>query len=214
MEKGKLIVLMGIDGAGKTTLLNNLNKCSDALHLSNWRFKSVFENPIFTKELETVANENGKTRRECFSSNLRSIIWRNDLINNTLLYILPELEKGNTVILDRYTLCNRVYSKLDDSNLQHMDKMLEILPKPDLGIFLDVDIDIAIKRINERGNERAPYEDKKGLKELRQRYLQLMPLEKYSIVTINANQPERLVVEDVFYKIIQLYQKHTKEKEK
>ena len=55
------------------------------------------------------------------------------------------------------------YSFLEKSGLGYMDKILEVLPRPDLGIYLDVDIDVAIRRINKRtGKERAPYEKKMG----------------------------------------------------
>lgn len=63
---------------------------------------------------------------------------------------MPELENGNTVILDKYTLCNKVYSNLRNMGLEHMDRMLDILPKPDLGIYLDVNVDTALKRISEK----------------------------------------------------------------
>ena len=146
--KGKLIVIMGIDGSGKTTLVGNLEECG--CDVDNWKCMSIFDNSVFTKELEEVAKRQGKTRRECFSKDLRSIIWRSDLINNVYQYVVPELENGNTVILDRYTLCNKVYSNLRNMGLEHMDRMLDILPKPDLGIYLDVNVDTALKRISEK----------------------------------------------------------------
>ena len=159
--KGKLIAIMGIDGSGKTTLVGNLQKCGSGIE--NWKCMSIFDNSIFTEELEMVARQQGKTRRECFSKELRSITWRSDLINNVFRYVIPELEKGSTIILDRYTLCNKVYSSLEKSGLRYMDRILEVLPRPDLGIYLDVDIDVALRRINKRnGKERAPYEKKRG----------------------------------------------------
>lgn len=190
--KGKLIAIMGIDGSGKTTLVGNLAKCGCGI--DDWKCMSIFDNSIFTEELEMVAGQQGKTRRECFSKELRSIAWSSDLINNVFRYVIPELEKGSTIILDRYTLCNKVYSSLEESDLGYMDKILEVLPKPDLGIYLDVDIDVALGRINKRtGKERAPYEKKDGLIDLERKYEKLMPQEGYPIVKINANLSEKEV---------------------
>lgn len=204
--KGKLIVIMGIDGSGKTTLVGNLEECG--CDVDNWKCMSVFDNSVFTKELEEVAKRQGKTRRECFSKDLRSIIWRADLINNVYQYVVPELENGNTVILDRYTLCNKVYSNLRNMGLEHMDRMLDILPKPDLGIYLDVNIDTALKRISERNAiERAPYERKDGLVQIKGIYEELMPQEDYPIVRINANLSKREVTKETLDNIIKLVNK-------
>lgn len=201
--KGKLIAIMGIDGSGKTTLVGNLEKCG--CEMDNWKCMSIFDNPIFTEELEKIAKQQGKTRRECFSKELRSITWRSDLINNVFRYVIPELERGSTIILDRYTLCNKVYSSLEKSGLGHMDKILEVLPKPDLGIYLDVDIDVALRRINKRsGKERAPYEKKEGLIDLERKYKKLMLQEGYPILEINANLSEKEVTRSALDAIIRI----------
>ena len=201
--KGKLIAIMGIDGSGKTTLVGNLAKCGCGI--ADWKCMSIFDNSIFTKELEMVAGQQGKTRRECFSKELRSITWRSDLINNVFRYVIPELEKGSTIILDRYTLCNKVYSSLEKSGLGYMDKILEVLPKPDLGIYLDVDIDVALRRLNKRtGKERAPYEKKEGLIDLERKYEKLMLQEGYPIVKINANLSEKEVARSALDAIIRV----------
>lgn len=201
--EGKLIAIMGIDGSGKTTLVGNLQKCGSGIE--NWKCMSIFDNSIFTEELEMVARQRGKTRRECFSKELRSITWRSDLINNMFRYVIPELEKGSTIILDRYTLCNKVYSNLERSGLGYMDKILEVLPSPDLGIYLDVDIDVALRRINKRtGKERAPYEKKEGLIDLERKYKKLMLQEGYPIVKINANLSEKEVTRSALDAIIRV----------
>ena len=199
--KGKIIAVMGIDGSGKTTLVENLKKCSSGI--DKIKCMSIFENSIFTKELESVAQQQGKTRRECFSKELRSIIWRTDLINNVFNDVIPELENGNIIILDRYKLCNKVYSNLEISDLGHMDRMLEILPNPDLGIYLDVDIDVALSRINNRNNrELAPYEKKEGLIALKERYEKLIQQENYNIIKVDANLSEKEVTKCALDSII------------
>lgn len=204
--KGNLIVIMGIDGSGKTTLVGNLEKC--VCNVDNWKCMSIFDNSVFTKELEEVAKQQGKTRRECFSKELRSLIWRSDLINNVYQYVIPELENGNTVILDRYILCNKVYSDLKSRGFEHMDRILDILPRPDLGIYLDVDIDIALQRISQRnGKERAPYEKREGLIHIKDVYEELMPKEDYPIIRINANLSEREVTKQALDNIIKLINK-------
>ena len=202
---GILIVVMGIDGAGKTTLINNIKRYGK--NISRLKTMSIFDNSIFTKELEETAEMQHKTRREVYSSRLRSIVWRNDLINNTLTRVVLELEKGNVVILDRYCLCNKIYSSLEEQGLEHMDKLLDILPKPDLGIYLDVSVDEAVKRIKNRGKEIAPYETAEKLKRIREKYLRNLTQEKYPIVRVNGNLSEKEVTEETVEHIINLFNK-------
>lgn len=86
-----------------------------------------------------------------------------------------------------------------------MDKILEVLPKPDLGIYLDVDIDVALRRINKRtGKERAPYEKKEGLIDLERKYKRLMPQEGYPMEVINANLSEKEVIRSALDAIIRV----------
>lgn len=210
---GILIVIMGIDGAGKTTLLNNIKRYGK--NISKLKTMSIFDNSIFTKELEDTAEKQNKTRRELYTSKLRSIVWRNDLINNTFSYVVPELKQGNVVILDRYCLCNKIYSSLEEQGLGHMDRILDVLPKPDLGIYLDVSIEEAIKRIKSRGKEIAPYETEEKLKNLRKKYLNSLPKEEYPISIVNGNLSEKEVTEQTIKLIInELNQKKLKERNK
>ena len=209
---GKLVVVMGIDGSGKTTLINNIKQCSE--NIPRIKPMSIFKDSVFTRELEQVAELNGKTRREMYSSILRSIVWRNDLINNTLLKVVPELENGNIVILDRYYLCNKIYSNFDEQNLSHMDKLFEILPKPDLGLYLDVKVDIALDRIEKRGLKKSPYETKENLNKLRNKYLEHIVQEQYSILKIDANLSEKEVLRIALDKIFEiLYKNQSEERE-
>ena len=149
-----------------------------------------------------------------YSPILRSIVWRNDLINNTLLKVVPELENGNIVILDRYYLCNKIYSNFDEQNLSHMDKLFEILPKPDLGLYLDVKVDIALDRIEKRGLKKSPYETKENLNKLRNKYLEHIVQEQYPILKIDANLSEKEVLRIALDKIFEiLYKNQSEERE-
>ena len=131
------------------------------------------------------------------------------MINNTLTRVVPELEKGNIVILDRLCLCNKIYSSLHENGLMHMDKILEVLPKPDLGIFLDVNVDVALKRIEERKKEQAPYETLEKLEELRKKYLVSLPYEGYSIIKIDANLPANEVTKQTLKNIMKIMNQKT-----
>jgi len=82
MQKGKLVVIMGCDGTGKTTLLKNIDKYySEKLNIVT---SSGFGDKKYTMELDKIAKEQGKERKEIFSADLRSSMWLIDLLNSTL----------------------------------------------------------------------------------------------------------------------------------
>lgn len=207
--KGKLITISGIDGSGKTTLINNLEKIiGDRLPVV---CMSAYKDTKFTEELEEVAKKAGTTRRKCFSKLLRSITWKNDLIGSTVKNVIPKLEEGKIVILDRYTLCAKAFTDAEGEEDSYMDIMLDGLPKPDLGIYLDVDIYTALDRINQRDKQKDPYENKEGLVKLKKSYEKLMKEEDYPITTIDANLSQREVTKQVLDKVFKIYMQFRKE---
>ena len=122
---GKLIVIMGIDGSGKTTLLENLQNC--CLNNENIKFMRIFKKSKYTKELESISKQNNKPLNKCFSKKMRSLAWRADIIDNMFKYVIPELEKGKIVVIDRYFLCNKVIHSIRNNEFSGADKIMEIL---------------------------------------------------------------------------------------
>lgn len=189
MQKGKLVVIMGCDGTGKTTLLKNIDKYySKKLNIVTL---SGFGNKKYTSELEKIAKEQGKMRKEVFSADLRSSIWLIDLLNSTLRDVTNYLEEGKIVILDRYSLCAKIYAKIvRGAEIEHLYKAFEILPIPDLGIFLDGNINVIYNRLLKRNIKLAFHENPIKLREIRNEYIKEMKNEDYPIFRLNANYSE------------------------
>ena len=83
-----------------------------------------------------------------------------------------------------------------------LSKTLECLPSPDLGVYLDVDIDTASRRILERSNKTGilPHysESRESLMLKKEKYENMIPDEKYTILRIDANQNIDKVYSSVF----------------
>jgi len=189
MQKGKLVVIMGCDGTGKTTLLKNIDKYySEKLNIVT---SSGFGDKKYTMELDKIAKEQGKERKEIFSADLRSSMWLIDLLNSTLKEVTKYLEEGKIVILDRYCLCAKIYAKtVRGANIEHLYEAIKILPKPDLGIFLDANINVIYNRILKRNIKLASHETPMKLNEIRNEYIKGIKKEDYPIFTLNANYSE------------------------
>ena len=160
MGKGKLIVLEGIDGSGKSTQYRRLcqrmeNDKIDYNHI-------VF--PRYDKEISALlrlylggafgtdpGDVNAYTASTFYAVD-RFASYRDDWGK---IY-----ENGGLILSDRYTTSNAVHQgcKLPDDELPDFFNWLADLeyvkmglPRPDLVIYLDVDIETATRRMRRRG---------------------------------------------------------------
>ena len=193
--KGKLIVLFGINGSGKTTILNMLqSNCRK----SNIIFTKAISNRVFSSQLWFVRDKYNISEENYFSEEFKRTVWINDLVWNTFNNIIPILENGNDVILDRYAICSRVFLEAHSNKTYYcMANMLDCLPQPDFGIFLDVNTDNAIQRIKNRVAQQNAHGCNEPLSLLKEKYDSIIPHEKYKIDRINANQNINKVYSDV-----------------
>ena len=123
--------------------------------------------------------------------------------------ILPILDTGKNVILDRYVLCIKLFTELFlQPSCNCLSKALECLPNPDIGIYLNVDVDIAIARIQQRSRKTGipPHysESRQALILKQTKYEDIIPSEPYPIIEINANDDINIVYSTVLKLLEQL----------
>jgi thymidylate kinase len=80
------------------------------------------------------------------------------LVSKACNLIIPALQDGKTVILDRYTICNKVYTHLNGADTVMIDLIHRSLPEPDLYLYLDLNWETAWNRIIKRGQTVSPKE--------------------------------------------------------
>lgn len=187
-KTGKLIVFSGIDGSGKSTLCETIYK-----HYKNKipaALLSAFGTRLFTSELECIARALDQEKTVVFSDYLCNIAWFCDCAYTAIDQLVPLLESGTTVFMDRYCLCAKVYSTATTN--QHIDKLfplLSVLPKPDICFYLSVDPNIAVQRISKRNTKKDYYETAEYLNKIRNTYEIFIPKEDYPIEWIDASLP-------------------------
>ena len=159
MAQGKLIVLEGIDGSGKSSQYRRL--CA-RLEKEKIEYNHIFF-PRYDKESSALirmylAGEFGDKPSDVnayaastFYAVDRYAAYRTDWGK---IY-----ENGGLIISDRYTTSNAVHqgSKLSDDELPEFFSWLSDLeyvkmglPRPDLVIYLDVDIETSLSRMKRR----------------------------------------------------------------
>jgi dTMP kinase len=205
MSKAFFITIEGGEGSGKGTLINNL--------------KGAYPEFVFTREP-------GGTR---ISEQIREIIVGKDNTElvpeaEALLFaaaraqhmsekIIPAIERGKTVVSDRFIDSNFAYQGY--ARGLGMDKIMRANElaigghMPDMTIYLDIDPEVAFKRIaeNNRETNRLDLESMEFHKKVREGYLTVAEMHPKRYRIINADQTPNEVFEDVVNAIEELFKR-------
>lgn len=193
-NRGKFIVLDGIDGSGKGTLtkllvgyLFDLNKRNHIL-LTREPYNSEFHDEI-RKLLKEGASpkDNAELLTELFV--------KDRVIHAKLIGDL--LDEGVHIICDRYKYSTLAYQQTQGVSLDKLLQLHEGILIPDLTMIIDVPVDVALARISQdvnRGHLEV-FERKNFQEKLRQNFLTLPNiLPDKNIVIIDGNR----LIEEVF----------------
>jgi len=184
VRKGRLIVVEGIDGAGKTTLSKALHK-----RLKEKGIDCIFSCEPTTgpygKELRNLLKKEKLSPQELTEYFLKDRRWHVENI------ILPALEDGKWIVLDRYYLSTIAYQGAQGLSLKKLLMENEtIAPSPDLIIFLNIPVELAIERVNKRGEELSIFEKKEFLRRVSEIYHKFLPW--YNHIICDATLPVEL----------------------
>lgn len=158
-KKGKLIVFEGIDGSGKSA---NYKRVCQHLEEDGIEYHHIVF-PRYDKESSALiraylGGEFG-TNPNDVNAYTSSMFFAVDRFASYRTDWGEYYDKGGFVLSDRYTTSNAVHqgSKLSDSELEPFFEWLYDfeyvkmgLPKPDLVIYLDVDIETSLARMKHR----------------------------------------------------------------
>lgn len=202
---GKFIVFEGIDGSGKSTQSDML--CN--------KLKS--ENILVTKTFEPTNGEIGTLLRKYLRGEISTDkkvlagLFASDRLDHFLNAengIIKLISDGYTVICDRNYLSNFAYQADEDENFVPMlnQKARELL-KPDIHIYVDVSIDVALERISKSREDIDVFENKQSLLEVTSNYKKIFKQFKNeeNILIVDGNKSVDEVAEDIFNKISYLF---------
>lgn len=190
---GKLIVLEGMDGAGTTTqlalLANFLEKNGRRVHASAEPTKSPIGQEA--RRLLSTPIENNQnllvSLALCFAA---------DRMQHVHEVIMPSMQRGDFVVLDRYVLSSLVYQGLH-LPASFVKEINRYAMRPDLTLVLDVDAHLAFERLNQRGTSKDFYETAETLSKIRSRYLHFAEEEKENTLVIEAHHSVEIVHQQI-----------------
>lgn len=193
--KGKFIVFEGIDCTGKTTQIELL-KGSGVLGDNTIFVSSLPEDDSVAGQLRVM----GLDSTNPVSHTTRSLLFLSALSYQIEKVILPALERGVNVVCDRYVYSNIAYQDVT-FNEAVVDELLSLCT-PDVVIYLNIDIDVYLDKLANRGQTIDVTEttDVGKVEKLLARYDRV--LSKYSNVSRISSNSSRDVIHNEIKRLL------------
>lgn len=206
--KGMLFVLEGVDGAGKTAVCDQLVDVLSVEGHDVIRLREPTDENEWGQEIRARSPKGELTPQEELELFIRDREWH---VQNR---ILPALESGKIILMDRYFFATGAYQST--STGLHWKEILrrnreEIsAPEPDIVFILDVPIETGLKRVSERkGSLNAQFEQYDRLVKVRRAYLEMTEEDTGNFIFVDARRSIELVVAEVHYHL----EKHIRERQ-
>ena len=139
-HKGLLIVIEGTDGSGKSTQIELLRRWiedkSYGCMVSEWKTSRLIANVI----------DDAKDRN-LLNATTFSLLYAADFADRLENTIIPALDAGFVVLLDRYTYTAFARDVVRGLDEDWVKKLYNYAPASDLVFYLDMTIDILLKRV-------------------------------------------------------------------
>ena len=183
-KKGVFICIEGLDGCGKTTQAKLLAK----------KFGKSY-NAVYTAE--PSRGKIGTYIRECclygekrLSTVVEALLFAADRFEHVENEVLPALREGRLVISDRYVYSSLAYQGAAGLSLEWIERVNEHALKPDLAVFIDVELEAIMNRLK---SKRSVMENMETLQKVRDVYLKFVA--KGVIARIDGNRAKDEVAE-------------------
>ena len=202
--KAKFITLEGIEGSGKTSSLKSITDLLDKKNISY----------IVTRE--PGGSSIGKGLRAILldpdteiSPEVELMLMLSDRKDHVEKIILPNLEKGNWVVSDRFMDSSIAYQgggrQLDKKLIISLTDYLN-LPQPDLTLLFDLPVEISLSRVKARGElDRFEKEELEFHKRIRNTYLDLAKNNSNRIKIIDSSKKIESMLNNVKQAIEKLF---------
>ncbi len=205
MERGKFIVIEGIDGSGVTTEAHRLKEyVTSKLDLPVHLTKEPTDGPVGGLIRSILARRVGAPSRngafETIDPRCLALLFAADRVDHLETDILPKLEGGVVVICDRYYLSSLAYQSLNVER-RWLEQINSKCITPDITIYLQVPPLVAERRRNQARWHVELYEESQKLEKVAENYLEAIEdLRKRGqrMEVIDGNRPMREVERDIF----------------
>ena len=202
--KAKFITLEGIEGSGKTSSLKSITDLLDKKNISYIITREPGGSSI-GKELRAILLDPDTE----ISPEVELMLMLSDRKDHVEKIILPNLEKGNWVVSDRFMDSSIAYQgggrQLDKKLIISLTDYLN-LPQPDLTLLFDLPVEISLSRVKARGElDRFEKEELEFHKRIRNTYLDLAKNNSNRIKIIDSSKKIESMLNNVKQAIEKLF---------
>lgn len=202
--KAKFITLEGIEGSGKTSSLKSITDFLDKKNISYIVTREPGGSSI-GKELRAILLDPDTE----ISPEVELMLMLSDRKDHVEKIILPNLEKGNWVVSDRFMDSSIAYQgggrQLDKKLIISLTDYLN-LPQPDLTLLFDLPVEISLSRVKARGElDRFEKEELEFHKRIRNTYLELAKNNSNRIKIIDSSKKIESMLNNVKQAIEKLF---------
>ena len=199
MEKrGAFVAFEGIDGSGKGTQIRKLKKYLEKEGYPVFRTAEPNDSPIGSL-IHQIMIGRIKTTNDVIAALF--VADRLDHIQNEANGLLKFLSQGINVISDRYYFSSYAYQSVD----LPMDWIIDAnrpcaaLLKPDVTVFIDVDPEITMARIEKNRMTKELFEQTDRLIETRKRYFEAFERlkDKENVLIVDGHRDADEVAEEI-----------------
>ncbi len=179
-RSGLLICIEGLDKSGKTTqslLLVNA--------LKSRGFEAVYTTEPSAGEIGRFIQRYVLRRKQRVPASVEALLFAADRIDHVEREIKPMLKDGKMVVSDRYVYSSIAYQGAAGLDIEWIKEINKMALKPDLAIYIDVPIEVIMRRL--KGRERTVMEYPDVQMKVRDIYISLVNEGKLTLV--NGNRP-------------------------
>lgn len=188
-ERGRFLVVEGLEGAGKSTAVATVRQWLEARQLQVVCTREPGGTPL-AEQIRTLVKQVHDEQLTAEAELLLMYAARVQLLRNV---IEPALAAGHWVLADRHDMSSRAYQgggrQLDHTLIDGIRLAVLGNCRPDFTLYLDIDPAIGLARAQARGElDRIEQEQLDFFQRTRQVYLQIAASEP-GVVVIDASKP-------------------------
>ena len=201
-NKGKLIIIDGIDGCGGETQTKLLK---EKLEKEGKKAK-IFESPNYNRPAGKLLDNFLHSEYE-LSPEFLTLIYYADFVD-TKTEVEKALSEGYIAICDRYVTTTMAYQSVQGIKLEQIEQLLKAIPipKPDIAIYLSISAETSAKRkFAEKGNLDRFEKDLEFLTKITSKYIENAKNNVYCKQEIvDAEKPIEEVAQNIYSKVISI----------
>jgi dTMP kinase len=168
MKRGKLIVVEGVDGAGKSSLVRRIAE----------RLRQECGVDVVLSREPTDGVHGAKVRASASTGRLPLAeeleLFEADRQQHVDELIVPALERGKWVVLDRYYFSTAAYQGARGANPEEiLSRNERFATAPDLVLLLDCAPEVSLERVRARGDVANQFERRDALERVRNIFLSI-----------------------------------------